>query len=108
NDANTNRAQTRGEPLGTLTAGGRAFSKDIALSGDGVHHVRAFQTDVAGNVSAVSTALDITIDTAAATPAGRDLPAADDGGASNSDDRASHNTALTSSIEVETAAAIRP
>jgi hypothetical protein len=66
-DANNNSALDAGETLGTVTASGGAFSKDIALSGDGVHHVRAFQTDVAGNVSAVSTALDITIDTTAPT-----------------------------------------
>src|SRR5258706_12433805 len=36
-----------------------------SLSGDGVHHVRAIQTDIAGNPSTSSAALDITIDTTA-------------------------------------------
>src|SRR4029450_9741070 len=80
-DANNNSALDAGEALGTVTASSGAFSKDIALSGDGVHHVRAFQTDTAGNVSAVSTVLDITLDTTAATPAGLNLAGADGSGA---------------------------
>src|SRR5258706_435636 len=45
-----------------------------SLSGDGVHHVRAIQTDIAGNPSTSSAALDITIDTTApAAPTALDL-----------------------------------
>ena len=60
---------------GTVTGG--AFSIDIDLA-EGVHAVVAKQTDVAGNESAASAALDITVDTTAAAPTGLDLAAADD------------------------------
>jgi hypothetical protein len=105
-DANNNSALDAGETLGTVTASAGAFSKDITLNGDGVHHVRAFQTDIAGNVSVVSTTLDITLDTAAATPAGLDLAAADDSGASSTDNLTSQASALTFTGSAETGATI--
>src|SRR5258706_3685262 len=61
-----------------------------SLSGDGVHHVRAIQTDIAGNPSTSSAALDITIDTTApAAPTALDLDAA------NSDYHTSYLQSLT-------------
>ena len=66
-DANNNGVMDGGEGLGTATVVAGAFSTDVSLSGDGVHHVKAFETDTAGNVSAVSGVLDITIDTHAPT-----------------------------------------
>ncbi|WP_416559215.1 Ig-like domain-containing protein [Limnohabitans sp. yimb22184] len=64
---------------GTLTP-------DSALP-DGVHQFTYTLTDVAGNESAQSTALNVTVDTSApGTPAAApDLPASTDTGASNSD-----------------------
>src|SRR5258706_90945 len=48
----------------------------IAVSGADLHHVRAIQTDIAGNPSTSSAALDITIDTTApAAPTALDLDA---------------------------------
>src|SRR5258706_3316659 len=46
--------------LGSATVAGGVFSTDISLSGDGVHHVRAIQTDIPGNPTTSSAALDIT------------------------------------------------
>src|SRR5258706_10695772 len=64
--------------LGSATVAGGVFSTDISLSGDGVHHVRAIQTDIAGNPSTSSAALDITIDTTTASaPASPPLTAPD-------------------------------
>src|SRR5258706_228187 len=64
----------RGQTCALVTCG--VFSTDISLSGDGVHHVRAIQTDIAGNPSTSSAALDITIDTTApAAPTALDLDA---------------------------------
>jgi hypothetical protein len=48
----------------TTTAAGSAFSADITLT-EGTHHILAFQTDAAGNVSVNSTSIDITVDTTA-------------------------------------------
>ncbi|MGY4478358.1 Ig-like domain-containing protein [Bradyrhizobium sp. USDA 3364] len=69
-DTNNNGVQDGGEAtLGTTTiASGTTFSTDISLAA-GLHHVRAFQTDMAGNKSATSSAsLDITVDTTAPIP----------------------------------------
>ena len=77
---------------GTVSNG--AFSIDVALA-EGTHKVVAKQTDVAGNVSAVSSVLDITVDeTADATPGSLDLAAADDT-ATDDDDITSNTTGLT-------------
>ena len=64
---------------------GTTFTADIALTA-GLHHVGAFQTDPAGNVSTGATGLVITVDTTApSAPTGLDLAAADDTGSSTSD-----------------------
>ncbi|GBG13993.1 uncharacterized protein NMK_1549 [Novimethylophilus kurashikiensis] len=62
-DTNGNGIQNGNEAtLGTGTVSNGSFSIDIALAA-GTHHVVAFQTDLAGNVSSTSAALDITVDT---------------------------------------------
>jgi len=51
-------------PLGTTTAdGGGSWSLTTAALGEGVHQISARQTDLAGNISAASSALTLTIDT---------------------------------------------
>ena len=107
-DTNNNGVQDSGETtLATTTiASGTTFSADVALA-EGVHHVGAFQTDPAGNVSAGATNLDITIDTTApAAPTGLDLAAADDTGSSNSDNVTSNTSGLTISGTGETGATV--
>jgi Ca2+-binding RTX toxin-like protein len=64
-DVNNNSIIDTGETLTTALVSGGSFAADISLSGNGVHHVKAIETDLAGNVSTVSAALDITIDTLA-------------------------------------------
>ncbi len=69
---------------GTATADGTWTITTDALA-DGAHPIRARATDAAGNISALSDALSIVIDTTVA-PAGRpDLVAASDSGVSNTD-----------------------
>ena len=63
---------------GNWTITGSALSQ-------GVHTLKAKETDLAGNVSAASPALSVTIDTAAAAPSAPDLTAASDSGVSNTD-----------------------
>ncbi|HET7717489.1 MAG TPA: Ig-like domain-containing protein [Bauldia sp.] len=61
-DANNDGIRNVGEAtLGTATVTAGAFSVDIALA-VGLHHVRAVQTDLAGNVGAGSSPLDITVE----------------------------------------------
>jgi hypothetical protein len=72
--------------VGTAQANaGGAWSITSATLGQGAHSLSATATDAAGNVSAASAALTVTIDTAAAAPAGPDLVASSDSGASNTD-----------------------
>jgi T1SS-143 domain-containing protein len=63
-DVNNNGVKNNGEAtLGTVTiSSGTSFSKDITTLGAGLHHVGAFQTDVAGNVSGGAVRLDINVD----------------------------------------------
>jgi VCBS repeat-containing protein len=51
--------------IGQSTASGTAFNVTASALGAGVHSITANATDVAGNVSAASTPLSITIDTTA-------------------------------------------
>ena len=53
---------------------------------DGVYTLTAVQTDLAGNVSAASAGLRVTVDSAAAAPSAPGLAPTSDSGASNSDD----------------------
>ncbi|WP_426074981.1 Ig-like domain-containing protein [Janthinobacterium sp. DSP2-3-3] len=72
--------------LGTTVATGGAWSITSSALSNGVHSLKAQAVDVAGNVSILSGALSITIDTSApATPATPTLAPASDSGASNSD-----------------------
>ena len=79
--------------LGTATAnssGNWSFTSNAL--GDGDHTLTATQTDVAGNVSAASTALTIAIDASApAVPSAPDLDASSDSGL-NTDNLTSDNT----------------
>jgi len=72
---------------GTIAANG-SWSVTASTLGNGVHNISATFRDVAGNESAPSSALPITISTTApAAPASApDLEAASDTGASNTDD----------------------
>lgn len=82
--------------LGTATADSKGvFQLDISL-GEGTHAITAKATDVAGNVGAESTALNITVDTTPpAAPTGLDLAAEDDNGASNTDNITTLQSGLT-------------
>jgi Ca2+-binding RTX toxin-like protein len=63
-----------------------AWSVTSAGLADGVHTITAKATDLAGNVSAASAALSVTIDTSApAAPGTPDLAAVSDSGTSNAD-----------------------
>ncbi|MEV4781034.1 Ig-like domain-containing protein, partial [Burkholderia sp. LMU1-1-1.1] len=63
-----------------------AWSIGEHLFADGAHQLTVVATDAAGNVSAASQALTLTVDTGApAAPSGLDLLAGSDGGVSNGD-----------------------
>ncbi|MFO1148314.1 MAG: Ig-like domain-containing protein [Alsobacter sp.] len=107
-DANNNAVLDGSETvLGSKLVSGGAFSTDIALS-LGTHNIRAFQTDVAGNVSPVSGPLAITIiQSGPPAPTGLNLAASDDTGVSNSDDVTSKVSALTITGSAPNASSIR-
>jgi large repetitive protein len=63
-DADSDGVVDAGESLGTVLVSGGVFSLDVSLA-QGVHNVRAIQTDSAGNASVASTALVVTVDTVA-------------------------------------------
>ena len=66
-DVNDNGVQDGGEAtLETALVSGGGFTADISLTA-GTHHVGAFETDLAGNVSSGAARLDITVDTTAPT-----------------------------------------
>ena len=69
---------------GIATANGDWFATTSTLA-DGIHSITAKATDVAGNVSAASGALSVTIDTTIASPSVPDLIAASDTGVSSTD-----------------------
>jgi hypothetical protein len=72
-----------------------AFAADVSLDA-GVHNMRVFQTDAAGNVGAVSAALTVTVlDEMPAKPATPVLAAADDTGPLNNDAYTKNTTGLT-------------
>jgi hypothetical protein len=93
--------------LGTATANASgAFSLDVTLAA-GARSITAKAIDAAGNVSAASAALTVTVDaTAPAAPTGLDLAAADDLGSSNSDNLTSQTSALTITGQAEANARI--
>ena len=70
---------------GIATVNGDWFATTSTLA-NGIHSITAKATDVAGNVSAASAALSVTIDTVApAAPSAPDLTAASDTGVSSTD-----------------------
>src|SRR5439155_526352 len=75
-----------GTSKGSATATGGNYSVTTSALTAGVHAITATATDPAGNVSAASAALSITIDTTApAAPSIPDLAAASDSGSSSTD-----------------------
>jgi len=62
-DADNDGAIDAGESLGTAPVPDGSFTKDISLA-PGTYQIKAIQTDLAGNVSVASAALNITVDTA--------------------------------------------
>ncbi len=79
--------------IGTGTATGGNYSITVSTLTDGSHTITAKSTDVATNVSAPSSSLTVTIDTATpSAPSAPDLTAATDSGTSNTDNNTSVNT----------------
>ena len=78
-DATVTLYDTNGTVLGTAVADGSGnWSITSSPLCDGVHQLTATQFDLAGNASAISAALSITVDTVAAAPSAPDLMAASD------------------------------
>src|SRR5207248_9128391 len=77
----------RATQVGTGTAAGRGNSLTLPSAlPSGSHTITATATDAAGNISAASTGLSVTIDTAAPTaPSAPDLLTASDSGTSGTD-----------------------
>ena len=75
-----------GVAVGSGVATGGSYSITTSTLSGGTHNITAKATDLAGNVSVVSSALSVTIDTTApATPSVPDLDPASDTGVSNTD-----------------------
>jgi hypothetical protein len=95
--------------LGTTTAdnsGNWSLTLSTALA-DNTYSITATQTDVAGNVSAASSALSITIDTAVpAAPSSPNLAASSDSGTLNNDNLTNQTTNLLFSGNAEANATI--
>ncbi|MFO1059519.1 MAG: Ig-like domain-containing protein [Dongiaceae bacterium] len=75
--------------------------------GNGLHSLTARQTDAAGNVSAASPALAVTIDRSAAVPGAPDLAASSDRGSSSTDNVTSVATPTFSGGGAESGATVR-
>ncbi|MDD3342128.1 MAG: DUF4347 domain-containing protein, partial [Sulfurospirillaceae bacterium] len=72
--------------LGTATADGSGnWSITSSTLSSGAHTLTAKQTDIAGNTSAASSSLSVTIDATATAPTGLDLVAGSDSGSSSTD-----------------------
>ncbi len=72
--------------LGSALASGGAYSITTSSLGSGTHNLTVRQADSAGNLSAASSALAVTVDLVApAAPSTPDMRAADDSGTSNTD-----------------------
>lgn len=61
NDANNDGVIDAGELLATVSSATFATGTDISLAPGSLHHIKAIVTDTAGNVSAASANLDITV-----------------------------------------------
>ncbi len=97
--------------VGSTTAlGDGTWSITSSALTDGVHTLTAKQTDIAGNESAASTGLDITIDTVALTTpatAPPDLAPLSDTGDSDGDDITNDNTPTVTGVGAEAGATVR-
>ena len=91
----------------TATVSGGTFSIDVALLANETHPLTAIQTNPAGNESAASSALEITVDTTAQAPTNLDLAAADDSGSSSSDNITQNTSNLTISGSGEEGSTVR-
>ena len=93
--------------LGSVTADGTGnWSITSSLLTSGAHTLTAKQTDLAGNVSAASTGLVVTVDTVAAAPSAPDLVAASDSGASSTDNLTNRATPTVSGSGAEAGATV--
>jgi len=93
--------------LGTAIASGTGtWSIVSATLSAGAHTLTAKQTDGAGNVSAVSPALVVTIDTVAATTGTPDLATGSDSGASSSDNLTNRTTPTITGTGAEAGATV--
>lgn len=96
NDKDNNGVMDDGEALVSdqlITT--TAFAAQVDLA-EGVHNIRVFQTDAAGNASAVSAALVVTVEeTPPNKPAAPVLDAADDSGPLNNDAYTTRASGLT-------------
>jgi Bacterial Ig-like domain len=88
--------------LGSATVVGGVAAISSSL-GNGIYSLRAIETDLAGNTSTPSAALNITIDRAAPSisEVTLDLIAADDSGISNSDNRTNNTAYAVSATGLE-------
>lgn len=92
-DDNGNGTPESGESLGSTAAAGGAWTINPGALAEGTYDIRAIQTDLAGNVSAASSTLALTIDTTAPGAASApDLAASSDTGVSNTDNITSDTT----------------
>ena len=84
--------------LGTTTAngtGGWTFDYTGTALADGDYTFTAQATDLAGNVSSVSSVFNVTVDTTVQAPTNLDLAAEDDSGSSSSDNITQNTAGLT-------------
>ncbi|MBN4049958.1 DUF4347 domain-containing protein, partial [bacterium AH-315-M10] len=93
-----------GVSKGSTTFGGGSWSLTTTALTEGVHSITATATDAAGNVSAVSSGLSVTIDTGApAAPSTPDMSAGSDSGSSSTDNITSDTTpTFTGTAEAST------
>ena len=93
--------------LGSATADGSGNWSITSLAvAAGAHSLTARQTDVAGNVGALSAALVVTIDTATLTPSAPDLVGISDSGVVGTDNRTNDDTPTVSGGSAEVGAKV--
>src|SRR2546421_737614 len=93
--------------LGTATADSSAnWSITSSTLSSGSHTLTAKQTDIAGNTSAASAGLAVTIDTTAAAPSAPDMTAATDSGTSQTDNITNNTTPVFTGSGAEVGATV--
>lgn len=97
-DANSNGRVDAGEAVGTATVVAGKWEITTAPLADGLHNLKAIQTDVAGNESLASAALAVTVDTLA--PDSLAFALANDTGENSSDGVTSVATINVTGLEV--------